>query len=964
LERGDQRKEVPFQLIVDVQPPLLKNVRRLNIKETLFSSRETAANIFSRKEIGVAVDVQDDRSTVTVRVALANSFEDLNQILSNGQDKVFPATGTTISLPENRLTYLGLIAIDEAGNSSSLATFPLIYDTAPPRVDIQSLEQKGADLKTFDRTHLWVHLRESEPEIVPARVDISVSIWENGPWHLLTRSVIEDAPDSSHWIWNEILGEPEWQSIRKIGETVAPISVNISQVKSALAITRFPGEGDQATFYWRARSKDFAGNEYVSGPKPFTLTVDRRSPNISFFKREFEIIDFGENGSLIAGEVRDDPVEDSSLKLELVKEGKVISETFTGRRVEGEFGLPIPRELSHLFPNGRIPDLKVVATDVDGNRSEIPVAAVVSVQPFQVDIPDPLPVQWISDPEGNGGEMRLDFPVSPNSRLSFKLDGKDVLKEFPVGLTSQFNRVLPLSWSPRSERALAAIRMTKEGKSISKILTVAFQSPESNADFPELMDIPDPQYSRSDIVSDRSKKSSLQIKGHFKENSEIALEVDGKIWVSGVRTGTRKDFEDRFESEAKIQEGKHKARIILKHGKDEISKEFTMIVDNSPPKIQEIRETSSNRLLKSESENSFNRTRLDIFVKFLEPHLKESKYFLGMDPADLFHPSNPGSPYSQNLSLSIPAGTSAYLGLESEDRSGLTSRQIYFVSVDTILPVVPTLKIALRQHDEVILEGQTESDPAGAIVLVDGRGNVLGKASPFLKDESGRQGDPPVFQSGDLRASWTKKLDKLVPGDYEIFAYAEDAAGNRSQTVGPERFTVLTPENLKPRLADISEGRRVYTLSSRPALSGESGIPHVPVQIFETGNYLGSAFSDSNGSFTFQPLSDLKNGWKNFTAVVFDSNGQKFESDLLRIYLSAPERGVTGILSSQREISFSPNGDGMNDVLQFDSQEVPITIWQFQRGDVVKTVRTEDGFRWDGRKEDGSNSETDLYFCH
>ncbi|MBI2915380.1 MAG: hypothetical protein HYY07_00810, partial [Elusimicrobia bacterium] len=110
LERGDQRKEVPFQLIVDVQPPLLKNVRRLNIKETLFSSRETAANIFSRKEIGVAVDVQDDRSTVTVRVALANSFEDLNKILSIGLDKVFPGTGTTISLPENRLTYLGLIA--------------------------------------------------------------------------------------------------------------------------------------------------------------------------------------------------------------------------------------------------------------------------------------------------------------------------------------------------------------------------------------------------------------------------------------------------------------------------------------------------------------------------------------------------------------------------------------------------------------------------------------------------------------------------------------------------------------------------------------------------------------------------------------------------------------------------------------------------------------------------------------
>ncbi len=66
------------------------------------------------------------------------------------------------------------------------------------------------------------------------------------------------------------------------------------------------------------------------------------------------------------------------------------------------------------------------------------------------------------------------------------------------------------------------------------------------------------------------------------------------------------------------------------------------------------------------------------------------------------------------------------------------------------------------------------------------------------------------------------------------------------------------------------------------------------------------------------------------------------------------------IAGDQWDIRFSPNGDGINDYVVFNQDDLPVKVYQWRRDELVKTVTVGDG-RWDGRKDNGVDCEQDLY---
>ncbi len=970
LKRNGESKELQFDVIIDPSPPQLEFVRVLETGENLLSIQEENVNISSHSILTLQAKGNDPDSAVTLSYAISKSIQGVEEQLNRGGTNL-SENGTPIELPNNETLYCGVLVKDLAGNSSPLQIYPILYDTKPFSMQVQSVEQNLSE-----RQKIWIHFKTDESEIVPARYDLAISTSSEGPWRWLTRNILENAPSKLPWSWNELLKEEEWQNLRKLDGKIVPLLFPIDKLKSALNIFDLPGKFNSAPLYFRVRTKDFAGNISVGPPQEFSLTVDKRAPTIEMEEQDYKLIDFDPRGGTLYGRVKDEPNENSTLQIELVKDEKVLVDIFTNDRLGGEFALSLPLEARPLLYNGTH-SLKVVAKDVDGNRTVLPIMVSVDVKPFQIEVGDNLTQNLVRNLNSKYGSLELDFPVIPNSKVSLRVSGKELLKNFDVGPIQHLKRTFPLTSELAEGEHTATIQMSKNGQQASKLfrlhisknhskskempsifvqggsgivrvydagyfgglsgtvqdnssegggLTQIFLSkagvilatttirtennilspwemviPESakellgqgeqnliliamdedgnesqveilaNIDIKDLfIDIENPYYARSDLLYDRSKKSSLHIKAKVKENSELSLKIDGVSWANGIYTGARSEFEDRFETDFPLAEGKHRATLTLRRNKEVIKKEFDLIIDNAPPKI--ILEEEIPTYLKSQTLNLKGKVQSKTPLEHFTVSLSSAGEKMNSIPIDKQFNIQSGSftiiishlqenkekPYQIELEARTIRGQEVFY---TQEKGGFKSIPYFYVDVTP--PKPPTLKVLAKTQEALYLEGNSEADPTLTIILLDSLGHILGKS-------------PVYYQMGDEFGVWNRRIEKLSPGDYELYAYAQDLAGNRSATIGPEKVTVASVNDL----------------------------------------FLGTRRSSKDVV--------VKNQW---------------------------------------DLRFSPNGDGLNDTLLFNKEDLPVTIQQFRRGEIVKIITEQDNDRWDGKSSDGNNCEIDLYLA-
>ena len=330
------------------------------------------------------------------------------------------------------------------------------------------VEQKSADLKNTDRNYIWIKLTEGEMNPQSARYDLSAGLNSNGPWKLLTRSVIEDAPSSDNWAWNGLDGE-EWLNVRMSGNTYVPYGVKVDTIKGKLVFEQFAGDGSKARFYIRARSKDCAGNEYTT-VKAIDLDIDRRAPKLQLDEVSFKIIDYDRAGGAITGKVTDEPAEDIPLTGELQKDGRTVSKYVLSGKYGGEFMLTIPQDATWI-ENGTH-NMNVVATDVDGNNTSVPVQVELDIKPLSVEIENTVYVKTGVGSDLGKTVMDLDIGIVPNSQVSLKVDGKKVMNKVNVGATQRLKKSVEITFKLKSGEHQGVLQIYKDGKSVSKYFTL------------------------------------------------------------------------------------------------------------------------------------------------------------------------------------------------------------------------------------------------------------------------------------------------------------------------------------------------------------------------------------------------------------------------------------------------------------------------------------------------------------
>ncbi len=1165
ITRNGVTNEKSGKIIVRIDPPKFGVFTEVSKKTRLFTTADQTDQPWNSVNAPI-IQMQaavTDPTLSAIRFAVATDPNTALRKLDSGLFEIYTNLAQ-FTLQPNQLTYVAFEAENKSGLKSQ-ALIPIQYDTDAPNLEISRIDQLSQDGKTFDRNSLWIYFNSGESDNARLRYDVSVSVNPKGPWSLVTRDVVDSPPPATPWTWNYGAGSRWLNMIAQIGGGWTPINLLMSDIRDALGNVALPQTGANAYFFVRVRAVDYAGNILIGDSPAYKAVIQSNQQAPELFVNgqggTIRIYDVGNYGGL-AGNVKDMPYEPGNFtQILLMKNGVAIATTAvrTDSDVISKWELVIPESQRSFLGTGQ-QSLEVLARDADGNTTSVPISVNVDVADLYVNVDDPL-------------------------------------------------------------------------------------------------------YSRSDVLFDRTKKSSVNLRATVKENSDISLEIDGNMWVNGINVGSKSLLDERFETEFDLSEGQHQATITVNRGGQSLKRNFRIVVDNATPKILDFREQHSNQVMHEGGENVLGVTDLLFSVLYNEAHYKEGRYAISDDYGDLSRMLSSGKKFKDSFSLNLPSGSSAYLGIEIEDQAGNIARQIFNLSANTDLPSTlfepkyfisspedyassgqisaafngrdavylagqlskqdspgnvevigfkkqitagtdyqghwqimvpasaipqgeeasvrlqitgknsrsasfdlkflklsevakivldepvpdfvksnsfllkgtvqskvalesfeavvrpenlhfmvvsngkvvkdrwnrtdydpstgrfsifvqgleddsrlphslelvaktsrglettytqvksgqttipyffvitkipnpPTLKVSGRVEGGIVLEGTADTDSNLTIVITDQKGSVLGKS-------------PVYAQLGESKGTWNKKLENLLPQDYEVYAYAEDPAGNQSQKVGPEKFTIFKGFGSKPKLADFSKGRETYTESSKPSISGNAGIPRAQVQIYETGNYIGGTMSDADGNFSFTPSDDLKNGWKNFIAMVFDANGQRVESDVLRIYFAvsgAPveerlnikpeqkrtlERQTVSFLVTSREgvpmkgarvilvdqsgdtnqsgridlvtpalngqttksvpvraeillpngikltgsnvidvvagdnwdIRFSPNGDGINDYVVFNDDDLPVKIQQFRTDEVVKVVRKEDGGRWDGRKSNGADCGTGLYLA-
>lgn len=834
LSRGADKKELRFPLIIDNQPPKIDAIRRTDNQSTLLPTQETPVNVIPFSKLRLKIQASDNQSTVTIRTAVANSAEELSQIFSRGDGKIFE-DGQEIKFIPNTLQYLGVLAMDPAGNDSPIGLYPIYADESPPKIHIGSVEQKSPDFKTFDRNHLWVTLDESETDPLPARYDVAVGLSDHGPWHLISRNVIENPPSDSPWTWNEFTRQEEWFSVSKAGQNYVPFSLPIEKIKSALSIAQFPGTGDAATIFFRTRSKDFAGNSFVSAPQAFTIAVDRRAPAISVDQPNFLIVDFDGNGGSVFGKIQDEPRDNAPVKVRLFKMAPgnpiLISETTTYQQINGEFTLPIPKEKSEILPNG-VHSMSIVATDIDGNQTELPITIQMDIKPLEVEIPDKLYVHTSAELWQKAVE--LDLPVVPNSQISLRIDGKQLFSKQPVGPVQHLRKSFGLSFNLAPGEHPAIFQIYKEGRSVSKLfkLVIDNDSPSNVKLVSGEREILTIRETEMNVFYSRA----LNLKASASDASPLNFQWGVGTSIESARTEMLSvpKLSESFSIEIPPDETRYLALGVSDAAGNFSETYYPLIARSAPPSLQ-IDHVDQ----RSEDGMQFDRNLLWIYLKSDAPEWFQLRYDLAVSidgkiwkmlTRDVIDQPPPTSPWFwrlgagerwENLS-GTPGAWTPYLIPLSKIKEVLkidslsADGQLYFkvrgVDATNQKTVENIFRANLAIDRQPPIVG-IDSSPDGTITLTDFGSRPGALITGWVKDasdgtnftdlsiwkEDKRLNQMRIYLEPNARRSWQIEIPESAAADlpngvHELTIQAMDADGNRTSQKIQARIDVMPDE--------------------------------------------------------------------------------------------------------------------------------------------------------------------------
>ncbi len=926
LKRDDEKKEVDFDFIIDNTSPQLKFVK--SETQELLTNPEAGANFISSSTPTFYIEGKDTQSPVTLFYGLSHSIEEVEKDLRTESKKIIE-NKLQINLPSDVIFYLGILVKDSAGNPSAFHIYPLIYDTLPEAMPIQSVEQNS-----LDRQNLWLYFGSKESKIMPVYYDISVSTSELGPWKPLT-------------LKNKII----------------PVSYTIEQIKTALEIYNFPGK-EKGELYFKVITQDPAGNVWNGPAQKFYFLVDRRAPLIQIKNPEFHIIDFDPQGGSLYGKIEDEPKENSPVHLQLLKNKKVLAETDTTERLGGEFVLSFNQEAKNYLANGT-QTLTVVAQDSDANKTILPVKATVDVKPFQIEIGDSLTQKLIQTFDHSFGAIAFDFPILPNSQISLRVAGHELFKDLEVGATQQFKQTVPLQFNFSEGSYAATLRIKKNGDILSKLFTLKLSHQSSNTKATPFLFVQGasgiiPIYDvgiygglSGTIKGQQEEPSLAQIylskEGVILATATVRLEKDILVpWDLIIPESRLKNLgigEQNFTLIAREENGNEsqvaiRALIDIKDPFIEIADPYFARSDL----IYNRNKKSGLRLKATVKENSELSLTIDgnnwikaiptggkrDFEEHLEtefaleegPHkamltlrrntiIVQKEFMLLIDnrpPKITLGEELPSYTNKQNLifngkvqSKTPVASFLISISSGSEKLNSILIHKEFDAAIGSFIVTLSNVPENTEKPYQLELLAKTVNDleavyssyffvdrtvPSPPTLKVGGSTDeafyLEGTSDPdfnqtivVMDQNKNILGKSPVyFYPGDKRGTWNRKFENLSHRDYTLFVYAEDTAGNRSPIVGPERIT--SSKNIASSLQHSSK-------------------------------------------------------------------------DLL--------------VENQWDLRFSPNGDGINDALLFKSEDLPILIRPLRQKKIIKTVTEEDNNRWDGKLENGIPCDTDLYLA-
>ena len=236
------------------------------------------------------------------------------------------------------------------------------------------------------------------------------------------------------------------------------------------------------------------------------------------------------------------------------------------------------------------------------------------------------------------------------------------------------------------------------------------------------------------------------------------------------------------------------------------------------------------------------------------------------------------------------------------DAGGTSDLSRTFVfTVDTTAPAQPVIRDVIDDEGPntgPIPNGGSTDDSTPTI----GGGGLDAGDTVFIYDNSVLIGSTTVRGDGtwEFTPDPTEPLDE---GAHSVVVVVEDEAGNRSDPSAPWDFEVdLAPPD-PPVIDTIRDDQGEFTGNlpnpaitddTRPTLSGGGLTPDFIVEVRANGQPIGTAVVLADGSWEFEPDTDLPDDTYIFTAIVTDTHGRPSapsEPWVVEVNTQAPDSG-------------------------------------------------------------------------
>ncbi|MCD1125687.1 Ig-like domain-containing protein [Jinshanibacter sp. LJY008] len=217
------------------------------------------------------------------------------------------------------------------------------------------------------------------------------------------------------------------------------------------------------------------------------------------------------------------------------------------------------------------------------------------------------------------------------------------------------------------------------------------------------------------------------------------------------------------------------------------------------------------------------------------------------------------------------------------DKAGNVSEptSAFIFTVDTLAPTMPTIESA--------------EDNVGIITGPMSSGSHTDDATPTLSGKAEKDSTVSVYDgetllgtvTADSNGQWTFTTDALAEGEHSFHVTATDKAGNVSEKSADFILTMdfTSPDSSLLAITGVNDAVGAYTGNvksgettddSRPTISGTgtSGDTIIVYTKDSSGNHeIGRTSVDSEGKWSLQPATALKEGVNEFTAVEIDLVG-------------------------------------------------------------------------------------------